>query len=162
MIKDFHRVGALTPDRAARIILSGIKKGKKVIQFPISQVLMTRIQDLFPVFAYDKIPVDIQKGEDYLNLYIHADGPISGNTFYNEEENTLWLYLPDAAFESPSVLHKNNTPHTLVESMHYIDDISDLKFKFTLKITDHQGGSYIIPKDESKYAFKKIEKRELE
>ncbi|MFX1374894.1 MAG: ZPR1 zinc finger domain-containing protein [Promethearchaeota archaeon] len=35
-------------------------------------------------------------------------------------------------------------------------------FKFTLKITDSQGGSYIIPEDKSKYAFKKIENKDLE
>ncbi|KKM98380.1 hypothetical protein LCGC14_1158560 [marine sediment metagenome] len=29
------------------------------------------------------------------------------------------------------------------------------KFKFTLKITDLQGGSYIIPQDESKYSFER-------
>jgi zinc finger protein len=32
------------------------------------------------------------------------------------------------------------------------------KFEFTLKITDPQGGSYILPVDESKYSFKKLEK----
>ena len=36
------------------------------------------------------------------------------------------------------------------------------KFKFTLKISDPQGGSYIIPQDKSKYTFKKIEKKKLE
>ncbi|MFX1364735.1 MAG: ZPR1 zinc finger domain-containing protein [Promethearchaeota archaeon] len=34
------------------------------------------------------------------------------------------------------------------------------KFKFTLKLTDFQGGSYIIPEDKSKYTFKKIQKEE--
>lgn len=80
------------------------------------------------------IATRLQKGENYLKLYIHADGPISGNTFYNQEENTLWLYLPDAAFKSPGVLSTNNTPHTLLESIHYIDDIRDLKLRFTLKV----------------------------
>ena len=38
----------------------------------------------------------------------------------------------------------------------------DGKFKFTLKITDIQGGSYIIPQNKSKYTFEKIKKKELE
>ena len=65
MIEGFHRPGALSPADAAKIILRDIKKGKKVIQFPISQVLLTRMQDLFPPFAYDMIPIEIQKGYDY-------------------------------------------------------------------------------------------------
>ncbi|NVM44095.1 MAG: ZPR1 zinc finger domain-containing protein [Candidatus Lokiarchaeota archaeon] len=34
-------------------------------------------------------------------------------------------------------------------------------FKFTLIITDRGGGSYIIPEDESKYSFEKLENNEL-
>ncbi len=65
MIEKYHRQGAITPERAAQLIVSGIKKGKKVIQFPLNQVLMTRIQDLFPVFAYDMMPVELTKGDGY-------------------------------------------------------------------------------------------------
>jgi C4-type Zn-finger protein len=35
------------------------------------------------------------------------------------------------------------------------------EFKFTLIITDTGGGSYIIPEDESKYSFQKLEHKEL-
>jgi C4-type Zn-finger protein len=35
------------------------------------------------------------------------------------------------------------------------------EFKFTLIITDTGGGSYIIPEDESKYSFQKLEQKEL-
>jgi len=38
----------------------------------------------------------------------------------------------------------------------------DGKFKFTLKITDLQGGSYILPQDKSKYSFEKITENELD
>ena len=65
MIEDYHRAGAISPDKAAEIIVKGIKRGKKIIQFPIAQVLMIRMTDLFPVFAYDAIPVDMQKGDGY-------------------------------------------------------------------------------------------------
>ncbi|MFX1556357.1 MAG: hypothetical protein ACFFC9_03805, partial [Promethearchaeota archaeon] len=33
------------------------------------------------------------------------------------------------------------------------------EFEFTLKITDLGGGSYIIPQDQSKYQFEKIESK---
>lgn len=65
MIKDFPRRGAVPPEKAAEYIIRGIQKEKKVIQFPFFQVLTIRLTDLFPVFAYDKIPVDLQKGEGY-------------------------------------------------------------------------------------------------
>jgi short-subunit dehydrogenase len=65
MIAEYHRQGAVTPERAAHHIIEGIKKSKKIIQFPLNQVLMIRIQDLFPVFAYDMMPVELAKGEGY-------------------------------------------------------------------------------------------------
>ena len=36
------------------------------------------------------------------------------------------------------------------------------RLKFTLIITDTQGGSYIIPHDKSKYTFEKLKKNDLE
>ncbi len=65
MIKEFHRQGAVSPEKAAQYIVSGIKKGKKVIQFPLNQVLIIRIQDQFPSFAYDMMPVELAKGDGY-------------------------------------------------------------------------------------------------
>ena len=65
MIEDFHRTGAIESDKAAEIIVKGVEKGKKVIQFPIGQVLMIRAMDLFPPVAYDLFPVEPQKGEGY-------------------------------------------------------------------------------------------------
>ena len=65
MIQDYHRHGALSPEQAADYIISGMKKGKKIIQFPFSQVMMIRLTDLFPVSAYDSIPLKLQKGDDY-------------------------------------------------------------------------------------------------
>ena len=65
MIEDFHRPGSITTELAANIIIKGVKKGKKVIQFPFTQVLMTRIGDMFPPSAYDTVPVNMQKGPDY-------------------------------------------------------------------------------------------------
>ncbi len=65
MIEEFHRTGAVTPEKAADYIVQGIRKGIKVIQFPWLQVVMTRITDLFPNIVYDNLPIDMQKGDGY-------------------------------------------------------------------------------------------------
>jgi len=65
MIEEYHRVGAISAEDAATKILDGIKKGKKVIQFPLNQVLLIRMQDQFPPFAYDLFPVEAMKGDGY-------------------------------------------------------------------------------------------------
>ncbi len=65
MIENYHRTGAVSAERAAEIIVNGLKKEKKVIQFPLSQVLLVRIQDLLPPFAYDLMPIELAKGEGY-------------------------------------------------------------------------------------------------
>lgn len=65
MIEGYHRLGALSSERAAEYIIQGIKKEKKIIQFPLQQVLMIRLTDLFPPVAYDALPLELQKGEGY-------------------------------------------------------------------------------------------------
>ena len=47
--------GIIGPEKAAKIILRGIKKRKKVIEFPLIQVIPTRLSDLLPAEVYDKI-----------------------------------------------------------------------------------------------------------
>jgi len=69
-------------------------------------------------------------------------------------------------FESAVLIYRNNldeNDHEKSEIDELLDNLKkamDGKFKFTLKITDTQGGSYIIPKNKSKYTFKKIKKIE--
>lgn len=65
MIADYHRQGAVSAEKAADFMLKGISKGKKVIQFPLGQVLSIRIQDHFPPFAYDLMPIEQAKGPGY-------------------------------------------------------------------------------------------------
>ena len=65
MIHGLPRRGAISPEEAAAIIIKGIRRNKKVIQFPFLQVLVVRLLDLFPNTAYDSIPVELQKGEGY-------------------------------------------------------------------------------------------------
>jgi len=65
MIKDLPRRGAISPDKAAAIIVNGIKKEKKVIQFPLTQVIVVRLVEQLPSASYDHLPMDAQKGEGY-------------------------------------------------------------------------------------------------
>ena len=58
-------------------------------------------------------------------------------------------------------LEENDPEKNEIDELFYnLKQAIDRKFKFTLKITDPQGGSYFIPQDESKYTFEKIEKKE--
>ncbi|MCK4285931.1 MAG: ZPR1 zinc finger domain-containing protein [Candidatus Lokiarchaeota archaeon] len=71
-------------------------------------------------------------------------------------------------FENAVSIYRNN----LEEDDHQIVEIEQLqkdlkkamkgRLKFTLIITDTQGGSYIIPHDKSKYTFEKLKKNDLE
>jgi len=65
MIDGYTRKGAVTPEKAAQHIIYGIKKGKRVIQFPFGQTVLNRLLDFFPAAAYDGLDIDGQKGEGY-------------------------------------------------------------------------------------------------
>ena len=71
-------------------------------------------------------------------------------------------------FENAVSIYRNNLEENdpekseIDELMLILKQAIDGKFKFTLKITDSQGGSYIIPQDKSKYTFEKIDKNDLE
>jgi NADP-dependent 3-hydroxy acid dehydrogenase YdfG len=65
MISGYHRHGAITAEKAADIIIKGIKREKKIIQFPLLQVISVRLDDFLPVSVYDAIDVELKKGEGY-------------------------------------------------------------------------------------------------
>ena len=65
MIEKYHRTGAVPAEKAAKIIIDGLRREKRVIQFPLSQVLLVRMQDLLPPFAYDLMPIELAKGDGY-------------------------------------------------------------------------------------------------
>ncbi len=70
-------------------------------------------------------------------------------------ENAVSIYSKNLEEDDPK-------KSEIGELMFNLKQAIDGKFKFTLKITDTEGGSYIIPQDKSKYTFEKIEKKELE
>jgi NADP-dependent 3-hydroxy acid dehydrogenase YdfG len=65
MIENFPRQGAISAENAAKAIVDGIKKGKKIIEFPLLEVLLIRMKNLLPVFAYDLLPVEESKGDGF-------------------------------------------------------------------------------------------------
>jgi len=65
-------------------------------------------------------------------------------------ESAVSIYLNNLRKEEPELTEIEDIRHKLALAR-------DGKFKFTLKITDPQGGSYILPVDESKYSFTKLE-----
>ena len=65
MLEGYGRHGAIPARKAAEIIIEGIKKGKKVIQFPLAQVALIRMTAVSPAFAYDSMDIGRQKGDGY-------------------------------------------------------------------------------------------------
>jgi zinc finger protein len=69
-------------------------------------------------------------------------------------------------FENAVSIYRKNLEKDDIEIEEINGILQDLqkalegKFEFTLIITDSGGGSYIIPEDDSKYSFQKIEKKE--
>ncbi|MFX1379407.1 MAG: ZPR1 zinc finger domain-containing protein [Promethearchaeota archaeon] len=71
-------------------------------------------------------------------------------------------------FENAISIYRNNLEEDNSEKIEIDKLLNNLKqaiegkFEFTLKITDNQGGSYIIPQDKSKYTYEKIEINQFE
>ena len=65
LIKEYHRKGAITPEKAAKYIVEGIKKGKRIIQFPFREVFPIRLIELFPTAVYDAGPAEQQRGDGF-------------------------------------------------------------------------------------------------
>lgn len=65
MIENFYRPGSVTPEKAAEYIVNGVRRGKKVIQFPLFQQLSIQLRRVLPPFAYDKLPLDMMKGDGF-------------------------------------------------------------------------------------------------
>jgi len=71
-------------------------------------------------------------------------------------------------FENAVSIYKNNLEEDdpkkreIYELLNNLKQAIDGKLEFTLKITDNQGGSYIIPQDKKNYTFEKNKNKEFE
>ncbi|MFW9941355.1 MAG: ZPR1 zinc finger domain-containing protein [Candidatus Thorarchaeota archaeon] len=70
-------------------------------------------------------------------------------------ESAVSIYLKSLKAGDPEIPEIEEVLYNLKKAL-------EGKFEFTLKITDFEGGSYIIPEDKSKYIFEKIERTESE
>lgn len=68
-------------------------------------------------------------------------------------ENAVSIYRRSLKDEDPEVEGIDDILNNLMKA-------KEGKYEFTLKITDNEGGSYIIPNDKSKFKFKKLERNE--
>lgn len=86
-------------------------------------------------------------------------GPSAQLYFTNVEgilyrfEAAVRIYRNDLDFDEADDSEKDE----IDEILNDIQKALEGNFKFTLKITDPDGGSYIIPQDEKKYSFEKID-----
>ncbi|MFW6149177.1 MAG: hypothetical protein ACOC6D_04905, partial [Atribacterota bacterium] len=65
MLEGYHRQGAISTEKAGKIIIRGIKREKRVVQFPVSQVFMFKFLEVLPAAAYDCQPIEGLKGAGY-------------------------------------------------------------------------------------------------
>jgi NAD(P)-dependent dehydrogenase (short-subunit alcohol dehydrogenase family) len=65
MIDGYGRHGSITPQKAAEIMIKGVKKEKKIIAFPLRQIIINKISEQLPPSVYDILDIDKLKGDGY-------------------------------------------------------------------------------------------------
>jgi ZPR1-related zinc finger protein len=82
--------------------------------------------------------------------------------YYTNVEGILYRFESAVSIYRKNL--KNGDPEIpdIEEILNNLSKAFEGKFDFTLKITDSEGGSYIIPKDKSKYKFEKLDNNESE
>ncbi len=94
-------------------------------------------------------------------LELIVDPGPSAKFYYTNVEGVLFR------FEEAVTIYKNNLQRDDPQTKEISDILENLQkamngqLKFTLKIIDPIGGSYIIPQDKSKYSFKKLDNKEI-
>ena len=82
--------------------------------------------------------------------------------YYTNVEGILFRFEGAVSIYRNSLETNDSEISEIEELLENLKKAMEGSFKFTLKITDPQGGSYIIPQDNTKYRFKKIEEKELD
>ncbi len=82
--------------------------------------------------------------------------------YYTNVQGILFRFENAVSIYNKNLEENDPEKSEIDEIMFNLKQAIDGKFKFTLKITDLEGGSYIIPQDELKYTFEKIKKNQLE
>ena len=82
-------------------------------------------------------------------------GP-SADFYYTNVEGILYRFQRAVSIFYNNLDKKDVQKPEIEEILKNLDKAIKGQFKFTLIITDLEGGSYIIPEDKSKYSFKEI------
>lgn len=82
-------------------------------------------------------------------------GP-SANFYYTNVEGILYRFERAVSIFFNSLDKNDALIPEIEEILKNLEKAIKGKFKFTLLITDTEGGSYIIPEDKSKYSFEEI------
>ncbi len=80
--------------------------------------------------------------------------------YYTNVEGILFRFEAAVSIYRKNLEEKDPQIEEIDDILNKLKKAMEGKCNFTLKLTDPQGGSYIIPHDESKYTFERIEKIE--
>ncbi len=78
--------------------------------------------------------------------------------YYTNVQGILFRFENAVSIYRNNLDEKDPEKNEIEELSHNLKQAINGKLNFTLKITDTQGGSYIVPQDKLKYKFRKIEK----
>ena len=94
-----------------------------------------------------------------LELFVEP-GP-NADFYYTNVEGILFRFENAVSIYRKNLEKDDNQTGEIDSILQDLHKALEGEFEFTLIITDPGGGSYIIPEDESKYSFKKLENEEL-
>jgi len=94
-----------------------------------------------------------------LELFVEP-GP-NADFYYTNVEGILFRFENAVSIYRKNLEKDDNEIDKIEEILQDLHKALEGQLEFTLIITDLGGGSYIIPEDESKYSFEKIENNEL-
>jgi len=94
-----------------------------------------------------------------LELFVEP-GP-RADFYYTNVEGILYRFENAVSIYRKNLEKNDSQIEEIDEILQDLQKASKGEFEFTLIITDSGGGSYIIPEDESKYSFEKLENKDL-
>jgi zinc finger protein len=94
-------------------------------------------------------------------LELVAEPGPNADFYYTNVEGILLRFENAVSIYRKNLMKDDAQINEIEDILNNIQKAISGEYKFTLKITDTGGGSYIIPQDESKYSFKAIDTKKL-
>jgi len=95
-------------------------------------------------------------------LELAVDPGPSADFYITNVEGILYRFENAVSIYRNSLDDSDSQKEEINQILEDLKNASKGQFEFTLKITDPEGGSYIIPQDKSKYSFEKLKYKEIE